>query len=467
MEKQKINIVRKMGQNRSYYVDANGLLKGEWGGYHEDDDLINSKRIFRIFYSKFSKSIPIDENGFFYSKFSCIKYDGVLQLTDFLFLCEKENRYGVIDNKGNIILHTAFRKISYVPREFQNTSFDLFIVESETGVFLFNYTNKTESKEYCAITGYSNEYFLFEEDGKFGLLDNCGAVFVKAIYNKSIYLDDFKYFLYTELLGFRFRIFFENNKFYGKIPIDKYENCVYIEDGVRTLDGFYITYKNNKYGLLNNFGKTIVDPCLDEVYLYDGTIKPYTKIHFFNVGFGKYINIIYIIVKKNNKYALYDIISGECKIEECEEMEFVFGPRQRLSKTFDFIKFKKNDEIGYVTAGGFILDKQHFDMFTLDANYWIISKNGKCGVLNMTGFEYIPCIYDDIKHISTGLFLVHENGVEKKVGKDYEEYEDSLYDSRPYYSQREMMEDTWDAMTDGQYGDMPDDFDGDFDFLGY
>lgn len=32
MEKQKINIVRKMGQNRSYYVDANGLLKGEWGG---------------------------------------------------------------------------------------------------------------------------------------------------------------------------------------------------------------------------------------------------------------------------------------------------------------------------------------------------------------------------------------------------------------------------------------------------
>ena len=27
--------------------------------------------------------------------------------------------------------------------------------------------------------------------------------------------------------------------------------------------------------------------------------------------------------------------------------------------------------------------------------------------------------------------------------------------------------DTWDAMTDGQYGDMPDGFDGDYDFLGY
>lgn len=29
------------------------------------------------------------------------------------------------------------------------------------------------------------------------------------------------------------------------------------------------------------------------------------------------------------------------------------------------------------------------------------------------------------------------------------------------------MRDTWDAMTDGQYGDMPEGFDGDFDFLGY
>ena len=31
----------------------------------------------------------------------------------------------------------------------------------------------------------------------------------------------------------------------------------------------------------------------------------------------------------------------------------------------------------------------------------------------------------------------------------------------------ETMRECWDAMTDGQYGDMPEGFDGDFDFLGY
>ena len=44
-------------------------------------------------------------------------------------------------------------------------------------------------------------------------------------------------------------------------------------------------------------------------------------------------------------------------------------------------------------------------------------------------------------------------------------YYDDDYDDTPSY--RELMRDSWDAMTDGQYGDMPDGFDGDFDFLGY
>lgn len=31
---------------------------------------------------------------------------------------------------------------------------------------------------------------------------------------------------------------------------------------------------------------------------------------------------------------------------------------------------------------------------------------------------------------------------------------------------RDYGRDTWDAMTDGMYGDMPDGFDGDYDFMG-
>lgn len=39
------------------------------------------------------------------------------------------------------------------------------------------------------------------------------------------------------------------------------------------------------------------------------------------------------------------------------------------------------------------------------------------------------------------------------------------YDDGPDYD--ELARDTWYAMTDGMYGDMPERFDGDYDFLGY
>ncbi len=51
------------------------------------------------------------------------------------------------------------------------------------------------------------------------------------------------------------------------------------------------------------------------------------------------------------------------------------------------------------------------------------------------------------------------------------EREEENYDyGRDYYDdydQNDWMSDTWDAMTDGMYGDMPEGFNGDFDWLGY
>lgn len=464
MAKHKINIVRRTGQNYSYYIDKNGILNGEWGGLREEEPyFVNGKKIYWIYYSKFSTYVPIDENGNFYFQFPCTKYDGVVELSDGLFLCEKDNRYGVINNEGNYILHTSFRKILYQKKCFQNLVLDLFIVESETGVFLYNYTNRVESKEYNAIIDYSNEYFLFEENGLYGLIDNDGVVIANAAYGKRKFEYCSKKYLYTKLLGCEFAIYFEKNKLYGTIPIGKYEKCVKLGT---LLNGFYITYKKGKYGLLDSRGETIVKPYLNKVYLYGGKLKPYNEINFTNRKPCKNVHIIFIITKKYNKFALYDVVSGECKISNCEEMNFVIGPKKIGPKEDDFICFRKNGEIGYVTTGGFIIDKCHFDDFYLEEDFWIVSKNGKWGVLWFTGFEYLPCIYDDIKRFNRGQYLVHEDGVEKIVGTDF----DSIYYEEPepyYYSSREIMQDTWDAMTDGQYGDMPEGFDGDFDFLGY
>lgn len=36
-----------------------------------------------------------------------------------------------------------------------------------------------------------------------------------------------------------------------------------------------------------------------------------------------------------------------------------------------------------------------------------------------------------------------------------------------YADDFDYEKETWDAMTDGMYGDMPEDFDGDYDWLGF
>lgn len=54
--------------------------------------------------------------------------------------------------------------------------------------------------------------------------------------------------------------------------------------------------------------------------------------------------------------------------------------------------------------------------------------------------------------------------LEEEIGRINSEYSyDHDYD---YYDEPDYARDTWDAMTDGMYGDMPDGFDGDYDFLG-
>ncbi len=54
--------------------------------------------------------------------------------------------------------------------------------------------------------------------------------------------------------------------------------------------------------------------------------------------------------------------------------------------------------------------------------------------------------------------------LEEEIERINREYSyDHDYD---YYDEPDYAQDTWDAMTDGMYGDMPDGFDGDYDFLG-
>ena len=70
------------------------------------------------------------------------------------------------------------------------------------------------------------------------------------------------------------------------------------------------------------------------------------------------------------------------------------------------------------------------------------------GLIDNNGCELLPCTYQNMQ------FKEPKKKEEQIYYDSYEDYHD-------------YERDTWDAMTDGMYGDMPDDFDGDYSFLGY
>lgn len=168
----KIHIERQGG----CYIDSNGLLKGEWGGYKESQNYgPNGEAIFEVYYNRFSKYVEINEFGFFYNKFSCQKYDGVLKLDKYLYLCEKNNRLGIIDDDEHTILHIAYNEI----KPYFNIDY-IFIVTTETGKFLINLSSAMQSEVYDDIF-IVYDSVIYKKDKKYGFLNIHGQVLLDPI----------------------------------------------------------------------------------------------------------------------------------------------------------------------------------------------------------------------------------------------------------------------------------------------
>lgn len=121
-------------------------------------------------------------------------------------------------------------------------------------------------------------------------------------------------------------------------------------------------------------------------------------------------------------------------------------------------------------------------IFDSDLNEVKDGRVAEQGIVNESGEEVLPLKYNiwkfygkdyptikyfegeeehTVSFVSLNPLLAEDD---EDNNDDYLDRYDSGYDD---YDDTDYMRDTWDAMTDGQYGDMPDGFDGDFDFLGY
>ena len=415
---QTIKLELRNGDHYSYYIDANGILKGEWGGFNELDSVgPNGESVFEIYYDHFSQMVTINEYGLFYNIFSCKKYDGVIKPSEYveLYICEKNGRFGLIDNNEKTYLHVCYKNIRYM-----GDHFSLFIVETEMGEFMYNFRSKNMSEVYDKIMPDLYNYFLFKQNGKYGLLDEEGNVIIDAKYEKSLGDRSQLQVRYKNII---YGIYVKEGLLYGNISIDKickYDLCF------KAKDSFYITESGSKYGLLNEKGEIVCEPNFDEIVINKRGPER-------TIIWNENIDVLFVIGRMDNLYSLYNIRDGKCILWACQEMYY-----EKDVLGWNNVGFKKNGKSGFVTYAGIIIYNDEYDAIERVNSYYVVRKSGKYGELNSDGRQLHPCIYDVILLNKNGDIIAIKDGREEVLHPriircnnddefDYVEYERPSY----------------------------------------
>lgn len=396
-----ICIKMRYGDYYSYYVDTNGLLKGEWGGYKElETKGPNGETMYELYYTRtfkdnhsalplgHSKWIVVNEHGYFYNKFSCKKYDAVEDIGLGYYRCEKNGRYGIINDDEQEILHTCYHQI------WKSSSQPVFFAQCETGWFIYNVNQQKQSKVYEEIEALDSNYIRFTDGNGYGLMNyNCDIV-IQPKFEKRAALFDDKNQLQVVFKGVKYGVFIENGLFYGEIPPEKYDQCFKVNFFDSVVTAFYITKEDGKYGILNFRFDCVIEPQLEDVLIL--------KIHG-----GRYADIpscYFVIGKQDNSYKLFNSKERLCVIDGCDSMDYCVVTKldsdQKNYKNgfhYNFIEYRKDGHLGYVTYNGKIIGYDEYDSVELFHGLFLVSKNNLYGLLSESGNLIVPCENDEIK----------------------------------------------------------------------
>ena len=437
--KEKIKIERH-GHNLSpYYVDANSLLKGEWGGFRELPECgFNGEAMFEIKYKRFNRYVPINEYGYFYNRFSCKKYDGIIKISVFdLYICEKDGRLGLINADEKCIFPTEYNRISpFIERNRQKYHYLLaegligieendydkifFIITNEAGKFLYNIGGKKKSDTYDSIfvTTIDSIYdhIIYKSEGKYGVLDTEGKILLKSYYDFSTDFSTRRDFLYYTYQGTKFSIRIENGLLYGFLPCTEYDVCFKIQNkglSNNNVGNFYIYKKDNKYGIISINRKFASNPVLDEVILYHPYYFKENKgsLRIELMSLKKFVS--FIITRVDNKYMLFDLENGELILDHCDIIKYKYIFIEKY-EDITIIEFTKEGIMGYVLWNKRIVSTAEYEEVNAIQGLIRTKKGGKYGIINTAGMDLYPCVYDSINISRWGYTLVKDGKEEKK-----------------------------------------------------
>ena len=319
------------------------------------------------------------------------------------FSALENNKWGVIDNKGNVIIQPTYDEMITIPNNQKGIFICAYDVTDEGyKTKVLNEKNEQLFSEYeqiQAIDNYDkNSNVWYEEDvlkvksnGKYGLINFKGEKILDTIYDDIDALKGVKNSLIIKKDG---NTGICNN--YGNVIADTiYKDIKAL--GTNYENGYIIVNSENKYGVIGIDKNIVIEPTHEQIkyigtkdfysikvdgkeYLFDATNNVTVQVAFDSIEnmYGENV-----VIKTNNKYGIVDKNGAKKVAAEYEYLEYAFS------------------------------------------NYYIAKKDGKYGVIDSNGAQLIECKYVDMMYNKSGEFIradiddiesvIYNNNLEEKV----------------------------------------------------
>src|SRR5690606_16505771 len=365
-----------------------------------------------------------------------IIYENVDQtMTDEIVLVSKNKKWAFFSNKGKQLTDYKFDEIKQAYIKENGRDKDTYFKGGLAIVSIGNQTQFLDKnlKEIIPIGKYDyveslnkNGFGIVGKNNKFGIINNQGKEVIPLEYDKIEHPKRYSNILELFVLekNEKLQILDENTKpikqnilsySWDKIDFDDYY-----------LDVLLLKDSQNKFGIIDENGKTIIPFEFEELRAFDGEETSIAKkngkygiINFQNqelvafendeVSSSKFSETF--VVKQQNKYGLLDKQGKKI-------VDFVFEDLQPCyyDENNKFI-IKTKGKYGIIDISGKEIIPAEYDEISNWVEYGheahFVSKDKKKGMFSREGKQLIPTIYDELDYLTNNLIVVSQN---KKYG---------------------------------------------------
>lgn len=313
---------------------------------------------------------------------------GEMTVRDAYFTVYENNKYGVINNKGEYVVKPSYDEMIIIPDsskpvfictydvDYENEVYKTKVLNEKSEEVLSNYSNvRAIEKSDSNSVWYDENLLIYEKDGKYGLVNYSGKKITEPEYSSIHALEGTDRSIVIEKDGLKGIV---NSNLENTVVDCKYNDISTLSKSSE--DDGYITLLDSKYGVISATGKTILE-------------NEYSEIKHV-VGGSKYVvNDNGLKVIDNEKNVILD--NGFDNIKSIDG---------------DNLVVEKGGKYGVITTSGEIkIEAEYEDLSHSYENYYVAKRDGKYGVISIDNVVCLNFEYNFLEYIKTTDFYQAEN----------------------------------------------------------